>query len=317
MVGYIYITTNKVNGKKYIGQRRWSKIETIEGDVYLGSGLVLKQAIKKYGTDSFEKIIICLCDTTDDLNTKEKDIISLYNAVESDEFYNIHVGGSGGNTRAGYSEEQMEEFKTKMKTARVGYTHSKETIAKIRDLALSRDSHMKQEKYRKMFSEMFMGENNPMYGKRLSDEQIDKLRRSHNGKFDYNKGKKMSEEQKQKISVASKKMWDNAENREKWIQSRIGAKRSDSAKKNLSDGAYKRYDSFPIDDECIIYRYNKNMVIEDVFHGVAEYFDKYRVNTVRNLRYAIKDNTVFRGSYWKIEFSGQSTIENKPQEKNL
>lgn len=41
--GFIYITTNLINGKKYIGQKKGYN------DTYLGSGKILKLAIKKYG----------------------------------------------------------------------------------------------------------------------------------------------------------------------------------------------------------------------------------------------------------------------------
>ena len=37
--------------------------------------------------------------------------INYYNAVESDDFYNIGSGGEGGKTIVGYSEEQMERYK--------------------------------------------------------------------------------------------------------------------------------------------------------------------------------------------------------------
>ena len=45
--GFIYMTTNNINGKKYIGQK------TYKGNYvkYLGSGVLLNRAIDKYGFD--------------------------------------------------------------------------------------------------------------------------------------------------------------------------------------------------------------------------------------------------------------------------
>ena len=42
MFGYIYITTNKVNGKRYIGQKT---SPVFLGNKYLGSGEALNNAI--------------------------------------------------------------------------------------------------------------------------------------------------------------------------------------------------------------------------------------------------------------------------------
>lgn len=44
MIGYIYKTTNLINGKIYIGQKRSKKFLK---ERYLGSGKILKKAIKK------------------------------------------------------------------------------------------------------------------------------------------------------------------------------------------------------------------------------------------------------------------------------
>ena len=41
----IYLTVNKINGKKYIGKH----VTEDPYDSYLGSGIVLSNAIKKYG----------------------------------------------------------------------------------------------------------------------------------------------------------------------------------------------------------------------------------------------------------------------------
>ena len=43
----VYCTTNLINGKKYIGSHKDN------GDWYLGSGVYLAKAIKKYGRENF------------------------------------------------------------------------------------------------------------------------------------------------------------------------------------------------------------------------------------------------------------------------
>ena len=58
----------------------------------------------------------------------------------------------------------------------------------------------------------FSGENNPMFGKRPPDSVIEKLK---NGRHDWNKGHKMSQEQKDKISASLKKKFSSPEMREK------------------------------------------------------------------------------------------------------
>lgn len=50
MYGYIYKTTNLINGKIYIGQMH---ITIFLGNKYLGSGKILKQAINKDGYNNF------------------------------------------------------------------------------------------------------------------------------------------------------------------------------------------------------------------------------------------------------------------------
>jgi len=50
----IYKIINTVNNKIYIGKHSTGNI----GDGYLGSGIIILRAIKKYGIDKFEKEIL-------------------------------------------------------------------------------------------------------------------------------------------------------------------------------------------------------------------------------------------------------------------
>lgn len=95
MFGYIYITTNLINNKQYIGKKKRNKFDS----KYIGSGKLLWEDIKKnnYTRDDFKVEIL---DTTaknlEELNELEKFYIKKYNAVADDRFYNIASGGDGG-----------------------------------------------------------------------------------------------------------------------------------------------------------------------------------------------------------------------------
>lgn len=142
MFGYIYLTTNTVNNKKYIGQRRAFNCSP-EDDDYLGSGTILQRAIKFYGKENFVKEILETCDSIEELNEAEKKWISYYNAVVSDEFYNIASGGLAGDTWTGRPEEDKEEFREKI-----------------------RESNKKRSRNPQNIS----GNNNPAYGKRWCND---------------------------------------------------------------------------------------------------------------------------------------------------
>jgi group I intron endonuclease len=86
----IYKTTNSINGKFYIGKDAKNKKN------YLGSGTILKQAIKKYGKSNFTKEILEVCNSLEHLAEREKYWITKLNAIETG--YNIAEGGIGGDT---------------------------------------------------------------------------------------------------------------------------------------------------------------------------------------------------------------------------
>ena len=121
---YVYEITNLVNGKKYIGKRSCKC--PIEDDKYMGSGILISKAIKKYGKENFRKDILEICNSEEMAFEREKYWIKHYNAVESREFYNIKDGGEG-NTRedalrnlAKLTPEQIIERSRKLSIASKG-----------------------------------------------------------------------------------------------------------------------------------------------------------------------------------------------------
>lgn len=90
--GFIYLTTNLVNEKKYIGQRKITN-HYGDDDNYLGSGVLITKAIAKYGRENFHRDILEYVFTMEEMDDREKYYIYLYNAVEDDNFYNISSGG--------------------------------------------------------------------------------------------------------------------------------------------------------------------------------------------------------------------------------
>jgi hypothetical protein len=85
----LYEVTNKVNGKKYVGIHSTNDIN----DNYFGSGIYIKNALEKYGTENFERKIIKLCKSREELLDEEKRTVTA-SMVKSEDYYNLSLGGS-------------------------------------------------------------------------------------------------------------------------------------------------------------------------------------------------------------------------------
>ncbi len=87
----IYKTTNTCNGKIYIGKDKHND------PTYLGSGVILSQAIKKYGKENFLKEVLEECDDSI-VDNREIYWISQLNSSDKKIGYNLTKGGTGGDT---------------------------------------------------------------------------------------------------------------------------------------------------------------------------------------------------------------------------
>lgn len=137
----IYITTNIINGKKYIG----SHISNTLNDKYLGSGVILKKAIKKHGSSSFQREILAVVDDSEQMKELEMYYIEYYNAYLSDMFYNntIHAAGITKCTwgpkiskavmghKWNEGKKHTEETKIKISKANTGVVFTQERKDKI------------------------------------------------------------------------------------------------------------------------------------------------------------------------------------------
>lgn len=165
MYGYIYITINLINGKRYIGKNKSDN----EKNNYLGSGKILKKSINKYGKENFKKEILIKCNTLEELNEYEKYFIKKYNAINRSDFYNIAEGGTGGRTWQNYSEKEKEKSlkKYKGKNSKLyGIPRSEKTKEKIR---LGNLGKKRSEETRRRISESQKGEKHHFYGKKRLD----------------------------------------------------------------------------------------------------------------------------------------------------
>lgn len=124
---YIYEVKNNINGKTYIGQRTSKCLPELDKS-YLGSGLIIQQAVNKYGKENFSKNILAIVGTRHNLNILEKVFISIYWEIGKAE-YNITPGGHGGYSTKNnkhfskLAKEHWHEWHPNHKS--LGYNHSK------------------------------------------------------------------------------------------------------------------------------------------------------------------------------------------------
>jgi len=153
---YNYITVNEINNKKYIG----THCTYVVDDNYLGSGIAILSAIKKYGKYNFTRKILCKCSNLEEALKNEQKYILEYNT-----FYpkGYNISPTGGTVLNG---KHSEITKRKISKKLIGIFPSEEAKLKMSLAKKGRkDLHKQTTETKNKISNSNFGKNNGMYGK--------------------------------------------------------------------------------------------------------------------------------------------------------
>jgi hypothetical protein len=125
----VYRTTNILNGKYYIGSHATTKLN----DGYLGSGILLKQSIKKHGKESFTREILAEFDTLQEM--RQHEMVLVAQCCKDRKSYNLSDSGHGsvcGDNNVSKRPEVRKKISESMKgnTNCIGRKDSQKTINK-------------------------------------------------------------------------------------------------------------------------------------------------------------------------------------------
>ena len=151
----IYVHINKTNNKLYIGQtkehdvnKRWKNGYGYKNNKYFWN------AIKKYGWENFDHIVLIENLSLEEANIIEEELINKYNTTNKNFGYNLKSGGR--------HSKMSEETRMKISKSKMGHKVTMQTRIKISK------NHAD-----------FSGDKNPRYGKHCSEETKKKIRENN------------------------------------------------------------------------------------------------------------------------------------------
>lgn len=192
---YVYITTNLLNGKQYVGSHATDDVD----DGYLGSGRYFLKAIKKHGKQNFSREVLQECETIEEARYLEREYIQKFNTLSPAGYNLAPFGGVGFN-----GAELSQETKDKISKSNEGREKTPEWRANIGKSQKGRISNRKgcslsQETIdliRKNRSGITAGENHPLFNTKRSKKTRDKISKSL-------MGFQPSKDHRKNLSVAS------------------------------------------------------------------------------------------------------------------
>jgi len=146
----VYVITNRVNGKRYVGKTihqttRWAT--HVRAAFTSGSQYAIHRAIRKHGKENFDFQVVSEHATEEEAFIEETRLIRELNTTKLG--YNMNEGGKGGIS-------PTEEVRQKIVLKATGRKQSAEQ--------------------RQQESERTTGSGNPMYGRKQKPETLEKMR---------------------------------------------------------------------------------------------------------------------------------------------
>lgn len=162
--GYVYLTTNLINGMLYVGQHKATQFNSR----YYGGGSYFCRALSAYGSKNFKCKILDWAESPQELNDKEAFWVDYLATLESSYGYNLVPGGRVVPDVAG-EKNPMYGNGWKVSGSRngmYGRHHTDETKRRLSEQAVL----------------INQGENNPFFGHHHTDETKRKIGLKNSGR---------------------------------------------------------------------------------------------------------------------------------------
>lgn len=228
MIFYLYKIVNCITGKYYYGVHSTKNID----DGYMGSGVILKKAYKKYGIENFKKQIIKYFQNKQEMFLYEKEIVN--DQLINDELcYNVICGGKDSFTMKQCSDiskknRNKKQISEKMKIIAKEYwstgniQQKKNRIRKsLQKYWSTGDVETKHKNHRERIKKNFQ---NPYIKEKISNSlhkywnNLSKQQRQSRGELVKNSKKFIESVEKQKQNGQYKSGYDNNDFKARWVK---------------------------------------------------------------------------------------------------
>jgi len=164
----VYLRTNKINGKQYVGQtnnierreRQWRDLTTY----YANNELTNDR--QEHGLENFKTEILAIVDTREESWELEKKYILEYNTLYPNG-YNVSTGGGRGFT---YQEERNKKISEAKKGENNYWFGKKFSDEHKQKISKANKGKKRSEEFKKYISEITRGERNHFFGAKHTDE---------------------------------------------------------------------------------------------------------------------------------------------------